>query len=720
LWRRLLGRTPPESLPPDRIVELLVDDLPGLAGLLGSDGRLIQGNGELVRRLTDADGLVPSSAEPARPWEALCGRVARENRAASGFVQWPGADEEILATVTPLAHLGATSAAFLLHLQPVCDERARGRIAELEAETALMRNILNQIPDQIYAKDGAHRFVMANRAVARKILGREDPERLIGKSDHDFFPRDDADRYRADERRLMASGRDVMDLEERAVYRGEETWNLTSKLLRRGRHGAVEGIVGINRDVTARRRTEQTLEAERALLAALMDGLPDLIFFKDTRGRFTAINGAYARLLGLQSPSEAVGRTTGDFFGQEHLERSLAEEREIFATGQPLVGREEPVDFPGVGRRWVLVSKVPLRGQDGAFTGLVGVSKDITDRKGAEEDLTRSLVEFLDVAKAVSQGDLTRRGRPGDDTLGRIAAEVNRMLDRIGGMLLQVRGLADGVSASAQEIRIASEQIARGAQRQSEETLATSASTEEMARSMAAVANGAEEAARRARLAEETALQGDQLAHEASAAMARIEASVTAGAERMRLHGKASEEILAVVETIKDFADQTNLLSLNAAIEAARAGAAGAGFNVIADAIRELADKSARAAKDVDARVTAMQAGTAEDLAAMEETTRETRTGIALVSESLEDMRTIAGAVQSVAERTAEISTATREQTQITDQLARQMHTFASIAAQTSAAAEETARTVSSTARTADDLHQALARFRLPDAVAKS
>ncbi len=513
----------------------------------------------------------------------------------------------------------------------------------------------------------------------------------------------------------MASGRDVIDLEEAAVYQGDETWNLTSKLLRRGPRGAVEGIVGINRDMTARRRAEQALEQERALLAALMDGLPDLIFFKDTEGRFTAINGAYARLLRLQSPAEALGKTTGDFFGREHLQRSLAEEREIFASGRPLVGKEEPVDFPGLGRRWMLVSKVPLRGRDGSFSGLVGVSKDITDRKNAEEELARSLVEFLEVASAVSEGDLTRRGRPGEDTLGKIAAEVNRMLDRIGGMLVQVRGLADSVSASAEEIRIASEQIARGAQRQSEETLATSASTEEMARSMAAVAQGAEEAARRARLAEETALQGDRLGNEASAAMGRIEAAVTTGTERMRLHGKANQEILDVVETIKDFADQTNLLSLNAAIEAARAGAAGAGFNVIADAIRDLADKSAKAAKDVDARLTAMQAGTAEDLAAMEETSRETQTGIGLVSESLEDMRTIASAVEAVARRTAEISTATREQTQITDDLARQMHTFASIAAETSAAAEETAKTVAATARTADELHQALARFRLPE-----
>jgi PAS domain S-box-containing protein len=633
------------------------------------------------------------------------------------MVQWPGTPETLLAVVTPIESLGMTEGAFLLNAVPVADERSRRRVAELEAEAATMRDILNRIPDQIYAKDSAHRFVMANHAVARKILGQNDPEGLIGRSDHDFFPPEDADRYRADERRLMASGRDVIDLEEMAIYQGEETWNLTSKLLRRGPRGTVEGIVGINRDVTARRRTEQALEAERALLAALMDGLPDLIFFKDAQGRFTAINGAYARLLGLRSPAEAVGKTTGDFFGHEHMARSLEEERTIFSTGRALVGREEPVEFPGVGRRWVLVSKVPLRGRDGTFTGLVGVSKDITDRKNVEEKLARSLTEFLEVASAVSEGDLTRRGRPGEDTLGRIAAEVNRMLDRIGGMLLQVRALADGVSASAEEIRIASEQIARGAQRQSEETLSTSASTEEMARSMSTVALGAEEAARRARLAEETALQGDRLGREASAAMGRIEAAVAAGAERMRLHSKANQEILDVVETIKDFADQTNLLSLNAAIEAARAGAAGAGFNVIAGAIRDLADKSAKAAKDVDARLTALQVGTAEDLAAMEETTRETRTGIELVSESLEDMRTIAGAVEVVAQRTAEISTATREQTQITDDLARRMHTFASIAAQTSAAAEETAQTVTATARTAEELHQALARFRLPETI---
>src|SRR4029453_6194723 len=126
------------------------------------------------------------------------------------------------------------------------------------------------IPDQIYAKNEKHQFLVANAAVARKITGKPDPGLVIGKTDHDFFPAEDADQYRADEARPMASGRESVELEEQAVYQDRTHWNLTSKLVLRDRERKVVGLVGINRDITARKTMEAALAVERNLLHSLM------------------------------------------------------------------------------------------------------------------------------------------------------------------------------------------------------------------------------------------------------------------------------------------------------------------------------------------------------------------------------------------------------------------------------------------------------------------
>ena len=142
--------------------------------------------------------------------------------------------------------------------------------------------------------------------------------------------------------------------------------------------------VGILMDITELKRAEEALAQERYLLHALIDNIPDYIYFKDTASRFTRINKSLARDFGLSDPAQAIGKTDFDFFPEKNARPSVEDEQEIIRTGQPLIGKEEGGgDVRGYG--WVFTTKMPLRDKDGTIIGTFGISRDITKLKLAEE-----------------------------------------------------------------------------------------------------------------------------------------------------------------------------------------------------------------------------------------------------------------------------------------------------------------------------------------------
>lgn len=332
-----------------------------------------------------------------------------------------------------------------------------------------------------------------------------------------------------------------------------------------------------------------------------------------------------------------------------------------------------------------------------------------------EQAMQHSLTEFLGIVSSVSEGDLTRRGNEGEDTLGMVVQSVNKMLDHFSAMLTEVKQIGLSVSSSATEILAAAEQIAVGSQRQADEITNTSSAVEEMAASMTQVSRNAEASADAARRALEMAEHGDKSVRDTSEAMSRIDSAVQQTSEKMRLLGIRSSEISEIIDLIDDVAAQTNLLALNAAIEAAHAGEAGLGFSVVADEIRKLAERSARATRDVGNLIKSIQSETSEALTAMEVGMKEVKGGSYLAAQASNALQDISAAVRQSSELIEEISAASEEQARVTSNVAGAMQTISSITLETSAGAHETAQTIEGMVGLADRLNKSISQFKVKD-----
>ena len=260
---------------------------------------------------------------------------------------------------------------------------------KLKDERNLLRTVIDNLPDGIYAKDGQARKILANPADL-KNLGCKAEAEAIGKTDADWFPLAIAQAFMADDLAVIKGGQAVIDREEKVVRPdGEVRWLLTSKIPWRTSSGKVIGLVGIGRDITEHKQAEDALAHERNLLRTLIDNLPDGIYAKDDQARKILANPADLKNLGCKTEAEAIGKTDADWFPPDIAEAFLADDLAVLQGGQVVINREEKVVRPDGEVRWLLTSKIPWRDTSGKIIGLVGIGRDITDRKNLEAEVQR-------------------------------------------------------------------------------------------------------------------------------------------------------------------------------------------------------------------------------------------------------------------------------------------------------------------------------------------
>ena len=257
-----------------------------------------------------------------------------------------------------------------------------------EKQQGFIDALLENVGDGIVACDSEGVLTVFNHA-AREMHGL--PEQPIAADNwaeyYDLYLPDGRTRMRKEEIPLFRAlqGESLRNVEMVIATKGGEPRTvLASGSAIYGPGGEKLGAVVVMRDFTEQREAREALRRESALLHALMDNIPDAIYFKDTEGRFTRVN-SHAPYRGNKAPEEVVGKTDFDFFVEEHARAAYEDEQRVMRTGVPIVDKEEKEVYPDGSTTWLSTTKVPIFDDAGRVTGIVGISRDITERKRAEE-----------------------------------------------------------------------------------------------------------------------------------------------------------------------------------------------------------------------------------------------------------------------------------------------------------------------------------------------
>jgi phosphoserine phosphatase RsbU/P len=282
---------------------------------------------------------------------------------------------------------------FHLIMSPQPHERPTDR-ADESTDSAILRQLMDTIPDRLYFKDLESRFVRVNQAYA-SWHGIASPGEVIGKTDFDFFAPVHAEIAMAEEQEIIRTGQPMIAKIEKLTLRdGSIAWGSATKMAWRDSAGKIIGTFGLTRDATAAKQAEELLIQERNLLRTIVNHLPSRIFVKDTASRYLLNNTAHLETLGVRQQADVLGRTTQDFFPGERGRQALTDDQKVLSSGIPIFNQEKS-DFGTKGHvHWSLTTKVPIHDLDGKITGLVGISHDITPRKLAEEELRHRTAEM--------------------------------------------------------------------------------------------------------------------------------------------------------------------------------------------------------------------------------------------------------------------------------------------------------------------------------------
>jgi twitching motility protein PilJ len=455
------------------------------------------------------------------------------------------------------------------------------------------------------------------------------------------------------------------------------------------------------------------------VLSGMLDGNVALriaqVEDRDARARlaeiselFQFVSGSVDEILETSPELFQVREASGNIF---NTSQTLLEKTSVLTNGLESLASRRTVNSVG-GYVLGLLALMSI-----ILIGLVmqrETNRQLRETAQKSERNQNAILRLLDEIESLADGDLTVTATVTEDFTGAIADSINYSIDQLRELVVTINHTAEQVAAAVQDSQTTAMQLAAASEHQAYQINAASTAINDMAASIDQVSANASESSAVAERSVTIANKGNEVVHNTIDGMDNIREQIQDTSKRIKRLGESSQEIGDIVSLIDDIADQTNILALNAAIQASMAGDAGRGFAIVADEVQRLAERSSSATKQIETLVRAIQNDTNEAVISMEQTTSEVVRGARLAQDAGVALEEIEGVSRVLAELIESITDAARQQAASAGQISQTMTVIQQTSTQTTSGTTATAESIGNLAKMASEMRRSVSGFRLP------
>ncbi len=448
------------------------------------------------------------------------------------------------------------------------------------------------------------------------------------------------------------------------------------------------------------------------LLVQYLENIPAPVMAIDKEFNIQYINKVGASFVG-KNQKELNGKKCYEYFKTGHCSTSSCASHQAILQNRMITA--ETIANPHFEDIPILYTSTPIVDLDNSIIGAIESLTPITEQKKMESYLNRSTSKLLNEMEKFSNGDLTIEVVPENenDEIGKLFRGFNISVKNISEIIENVIGAVQATASASSEISSSSEEIAAGAQEQNSQIMEISTEIEEMTKSIIEASQNSTKSAMAAKNAGLIAKEGEKVVKQTIDGMNKIADVVKRSAETVNALGKGSDQIGEIVQVINDIADQTNLLALNAAIEAARAGEQGRGFAVVADEVRKLAERTTKATKEIAIMIKQIQKDTSGAVESMNTGTEEVERGKLLADKAGQSLKDIIIGVEQVVSVSTLVASSVEEQSSSAEKINKNIELISHVTNESATGIQQIAQTTEDLTRLTENLLKLTSRFNI-------